>query len=116
MGEEKCKIERPNGASIWSLSWSPSTDGLDILCVTDWNKSFALYTLGGKVIGKERNLGFEALKVSYFSHGEYILISGLNKATYLYTKDGIKLGMIGDQQTSWVWSGVPHPSGNYVVS
>ncbi|KAL3283924.1 hypothetical protein HHI36_018092 [Cryptolaemus montrouzieri] len=23
--------------------------------------------------------------------------------------------MIGDQQASWVWSGVPHPSGNYVA-
>lgn len=115
LGEEKCKIERSNGASIWSLSWSPIIDGLDTLCVTDWNKNFALYTLGGKLIGKERNLGFEALKVSYFAHGEYILISGLNKASNLYTKDGIKLGMIGDQQTSWVWSGAPHPSGNYVA-
>ncbi|KAL3283925.1 hypothetical protein HHI36_018093 [Cryptolaemus montrouzieri] len=45
-GEEKSKIERPNGTSIWALSWSPSTDEMDTLCVTDWNKMFSMYTLG----------------------------------------------------------------------
>ncbi|KAK9891411.1 hypothetical protein WA026_014648 [Henosepilachna vigintioctopunctata] len=115
LGEEKSKIERPNGSPIWALSWSPVLDAVDTLCVADWNKTFSVFTLGGKLIGKERNIGFEALKLKYFEHGEYILISGLNKACNMYTKDGIKLGMIGDQQTSWIWSGVPHPSGNYVA-
>ncbi|XP_018334742.1 intraflagellar transport protein 122 homolog, partial [Agrilus planipennis] len=115
-GEEKCHIERPDGAPIWALSWNPNKeDPSDTLCVTDWNKTLTFYTLGGKIIGKERNIGFDALKVNYFSSGQYILICGTNKCCNLYTKDGIKLGMIGDQQNSWVWCNASHPSGDYIV-
>lgn len=116
LGEEKGKIERPNGPAIWALSWSTNKDDqTDTLCITDWNKTLSFYTLGGKLVGKERNLGYEALRVQYFPHGDYILIGGLNKTCTMYTKDGIKLGIIGDQQNSWVWCCEAHPNGNFVV-
>ena len=34
--------------------------------------------------------------------GEYLMIGGSNKACLLYTKDGVKLGTVGEQN-SWVW-------------
>lgn len=116
LGEEKGRIERSGNPAIWALSWSTyKDDHTDTLCVTDWNKTLSFYTLGGKLVGKERNIGFEALKVNYFTQGEYILVSGLNKACIMYTRDGIKLEMIGDQQNAWVWCCAAHPSGNFVV-
>ncbi|XP_972704.1 intraflagellar transport protein 122 homolog [Tribolium castaneum] len=116
LGEEKGRIERPNSPAIWALSWSTcKEDQTDVLCVADWNKTLAFYTLGGKLVGKERNIGYEALRINYFPKGEYILISGLNKACVMYTKDGIRLDVIGDQQNAWVWCCAAHPSGNFVV-
>ncbi|CAH0553397.1 unnamed protein product [Brassicogethes aeneus] len=117
MGEEKSKIERPNGIAIWAISWSTSKDPeqADTLCVADWNKTLSFYGLGGKISGKERYIGYEALKMRYFHNGDYILIGGLNKACSMYTRDGIKLGMIGEQQSAWIWCCEAHPSGNFVA-
>ncbi|CAH1119744.1 unnamed protein product [Phaedon cochleariae] len=116
LGEEKGKIERPNGPSIWALNWNTNKeDQTDTLCVTDWGKTLSFYTLGGKMIGKERNIGYEALRVRYFPHGDFILTGGLNMACTMYTKDGIKLGVIGDIQNSWVWCCEAHPNGNFVA-
>ncbi|KAL1516943.1 hypothetical protein ABEB36_000771 [Hypothenemus hampei] len=115
LGEEKGKIERPGGGAIWAIAWSTfKGDQTDTLCVTDWNKTLSFYTLGGKYIGKERNLGYNALRVRYFPRGDYILISGLNKYCQLFTREGIKLGMIGEQQNSWIWCCEADPSGNFV--
>ncbi|KAF5280569.1 hypothetical protein FQR65_LT00320 [Abscondita terminalis] len=115
-GEEKGRIERPGNPSIWAISWNPCKDEpTDILCVTDWNSTLSFYSLNGKLIGKERQMGFDALKVQYFSNGEYILVSGTNKTCSLYTREGIKLGIIGDQQNSWVWCCASHPNSNYVA-
>lgn len=68
------------------------------------------------MIGKERQIGFQALKVRYFSNGEYVLICGTNKICSMYTKEGIKLGNIGDVQQSWVWCCAVHPNSNFIVS
>lgn len=67
-------------------------------------------------MGKERQLGFEALCASYVGKGEFILVSGCNNACFLYTKDGVKVAPVGDPQKSWVWSCAHHPTANYVVS
>ncbi|XP_030763034.1 intraflagellar transport protein 122 homolog [Sitophilus oryzae] len=116
LGEEKGKIERPNAPAIWAITWSTfKDDPTDTLCVTDWNKSLSFYTLGGKLVGKERYLGFNALKARYFPKGDYILIGGLNKACKLYTREGIMLGTVGDQQNSWVWCCEADPKGNIVA-
>jgi intraflagellar transport protein 122 len=87
----------------------------DILCVTDWGQSLSFYTLGGKMVGKERNIGFDPLCVSYFNKGEYLLVGGSNRLCTLMTRDGIKLGTVGDEQASWVLCCSARPDSSFVV-
>ncbi|XP_069142693.1 intraflagellar transport protein 122 homolog isoform X2 [Argopecten irradians] len=116
-GEEKVKIERPNAATspVWSLQWNPSRDETyDVLAVADWGQRLSFYQLSGKQIGKDRNLGYDPCTVSWFSKGEYVVIGGANKQCTLHTKEGVKLGVIGEQ-SSWVWGAAVKPDSNYVA-
>ncbi|XP_053684288.1 intraflagellar transport protein 122 homolog [Sabethes cyaneus] len=117
-GEEKIKIDRPGGANspIFGLAWNPPASGsADILCVIDWSQTLSFYSLGGQVIGKERNFGFDPLSLSFFPDGEFLIVSGCNKALQLFTRDGIRLGMLGEQHESWIWTTAVHPTGNSIV-
>ncbi|CAL8325259.1 unnamed protein product [Merluccius merluccius] len=116
-GEEKVKIERPGGSSspIWSIAWNPSKDEHnDILAVADWGQKLSFYQLSGKQVGKDRTLTYDPCCVSYFSKGEYIVMCGSDKQASLYTKDGVRLGAVGEQ-SSWVWTCRVKPDSNYVV-
>ncbi|KAG8002573.1 hypothetical protein GBF38_015038 [Nibea albiflora] len=116
-GEEKVKIERPGGSSspIWSIAWNPSKDEHnDILAVADWGQKLSFYQLSGKQIGKDRTLTYDPCCISYFSKGEYIVMGGSDKQASLYTKDGVRLGTIGEQH-SWVWTCRVKPDSNFVV-
>ncbi|XP_049682488.1 intraflagellar transport protein 122 homolog isoform X4 [Accipiter gentilis] len=116
-GEEKVKIERTGGASspIWSICWNPSRDERnDILAVADWGQKLSFYQLSGKQVGKDRMLNFDPCCVSYFTKGEYILLGGSDKQVSLFTKDGVRLGTIGEQ-SSWVWTCKVKPDSNYVA-
>uniref|UniRef100_A0A8C4EM69 Intraflagellar transport protein 122 homolog n=1 Tax=Dicentrarchus labrax TaxID=13489 RepID=A0A8C4EM69_DICLA len=116
-GEEKVKIERPGGSSspIWSIAWNPSKDEHnDILAVADWGQKLSFYQLSGKQIGKDRILTYDPCCVSYFSKGEYIVMGGSDKQASLYTKDGVRLGTIGEQN-AWVWTCRVKPDSNFVV-
>jgi len=66
-------------------------------------------------IGKERNVGFDPLCVSYFSKGQYILVCGSNRGVLLLTRDGMCLGNVGDVQDSWVWCCAGGPDSTFVV-
>ncbi|XP_049859178.1 intraflagellar transport protein 122 homolog [Schistocerca gregaria] len=117
-GEEKGRIERPGGAQtpIWALAWNPAKeDNFDVLCIADWGQGLSFYTMGGKLVGKERNIAFDPLCVSYFNNGEYLLLGGSNKTCTLMTKDGIRLGTVGEEQSSWVWCCAARPDSNYVA-
>ncbi|XP_043934565.1 intraflagellar transport protein 122 homolog [Protopterus annectens] len=116
-GEEKVKIERPSGAlsPVWSICWNPSKDEHnDVLAVADWGQRLSFYHLSGKQIGKDKVLNFDPCCVSYFARGEYIVMGGSDKRVSLYTKDGVHLGPIGEQN-SWVWTCKVKPDSNYVV-
>ncbi|XP_069340505.1 intraflagellar transport protein 122 homolog isoform X10 [Eulemur rufifrons] len=116
-GEEKVKIERPGGSlsPIWSISWNPSREEHnDIMAVADWGQKLSFYQLSGKQIGKDRSLNFDPCCISYFSKGEYILLGGSDKQVSLFTKDGVRLGTVGEQN-SWVWTCKVKPESNYVV-
>ena len=65
-------------------------------------------------MSKDRTLGFDPCAVAFFSKGEYLMIGGANKACILYTKDGVKLGTIGEQN-SWVWCCAARPDTSYIV-
>uniref|UniRef100_A0A673IZY9 Intraflagellar transport protein 122 homolog n=1 Tax=Sinocyclocheilus rhinocerous TaxID=307959 RepID=A0A673IZY9_9TELE len=143
-GEEKVKIERPGGSSspIWSISEQQMVSDKahrtgqmflsvlelpcvcvcvcfrdehnDILAVADWGQRLSFYQLSGKQIGKDRQLSFDPCCVSFFSKGEYIVMGGSDKQASLYTRDGVRLGTIGEQ-SSWVWTSRVKPDSNYVV-
>ncbi|XP_074909646.1 intraflagellar transport protein 122 homolog isoform X6 [Buteo buteo] len=86
----------------------------DILAVADWGQKLSFYQLSGKQIGKDRMLNFDPCCVSYFTKGEYILLGGSDKQVSLFTKDGVRLGTIGEQ-SSWVWTCKVKPDSNYVA-
>ncbi|XP_048212257.1 intraflagellar transport protein 122 homolog isoform X1 [Perognathus longimembris pacificus] len=116
-GEEKVKIERPGGiySPVWSICWSPSREEHnDILAVADWGQKLSFYQLSGKQVGKDRPLNFDPCCISYFTKGEYILMGGSDKQVSLFTKDGVRLGTIGEQ-SSWVWTCKVKPDSNYVA-
>ncbi|XP_017682599.1 PREDICTED: intraflagellar transport protein 122 homolog isoform X3 [Lepidothrix coronata] len=116
-GDEKVKIERPGGSSspIWSICWNPSRDERnDILAVADWGQKLSFYHLSGKQIGKDRELSFDPCCVSYFTKGEYLLLGGSDRQVSLFTKDGVRLGTLGEQN-SWVWTCKVKPDSNYVA-
>ncbi|NWW94244.1 IF122 protein, partial [Rhynochetos jubatus] len=92
----------------------PSSERNDILAVADWGQKLSFYQLSGKQIGKDRMLNFDPCCVSYFSKGEYILLGGSDKQVSLFTKDGVRLGTIGEL-SSWVWTCKVKPDSNYVV-
>ncbi|XP_023561688.1 intraflagellar transport protein 122 homolog isoform X3 [Octodon degus] len=87
----------------------------DILAVADWGHKLSFYQLSGKQVGKDRLLDFDPCCISYFSKGEYILLGGSDRQVSLFTKDGVRLGTIGEQG-SWVWTCREKPDSNYVVT
>ncbi|XP_037859414.2 intraflagellar transport protein 122 homolog isoform X3 [Chlorocebus sabaeus] len=97
---------------------SPRDDNLeernDILAVADWGQKISFYQLSGKQIGKDQALNFDPCCISYFTKGEYILLGGSDKQVSLFTKDGVRLGTVGEQN-SWVWTCQVKPDSNYVV-
>uniref|UniRef100_A0A8C0ZAT7 Intraflagellar transport protein 122 homolog n=1 Tax=Cyanistes caeruleus TaxID=156563 RepID=A0A8C0ZAT7_CYACU len=103
-GDEKVRIERPGGSSspIWSIS------------VADWGQKLSFYHLSGKQIGKDRVLNFDPCCISYFTKGEYLLLGGSDRQVSLFTRDGVRLGTVGEQ-SSWVWTCKVKPDSNYVV-
>uniref|UniRef100_A0A8D3DWU7 Intraflagellar transport protein 122 homolog n=1 Tax=Scophthalmus maximus TaxID=52904 RepID=A0A8D3DWU7_SCOMX len=86
----------------------------DILAVADWGQKLSFYQLSGKQIGKDRTLTYDPCCVSYFSKGEYIVMGGSDKHASLYTKDGVRLGTIGEQN-AWVWTCRVKPDSPFVV-
>ncbi|XP_049608831.1 intraflagellar transport protein 122 homolog [Syngnathus scovelli] len=116
-GEEKVKIDRSGSSStpVWSIAWNPSKDEQhDILAVADWGQKLSFYQLSGKQIGKDRTLSYDPCCVSYFSKGEYIVMGGSDKQASLYTKDGVRLGVIGEQN-SRVCTCRVKPDSNFMV-
>jgi len=115
VGDEKVRIERPGGHPVWTLSWNPGKDETsDILAVGDWGQRLSFYQLSGKQIGKDKQIGFDPCSLSYFPRGEFLLIGGSDKKCYLYTKEGVRLAVIGEQE-SWIWSCKARPEGNYIA-
>uniref|UniRef100_A0A336MIF6 Intraflagellar transport protein 122 homolog n=1 Tax=Culicoides sonorensis TaxID=179676 RepID=A0A336MIF6_CULSO len=119
-GEEKSKIERPGGPNspIYALAWNPPISGnanADLLCVADWGQTISFYSIGGQLVGKERQLGFDPLCATFFPDGEFLAVAGCNKSVQLFTREGVKLGTLGEQHDAWIWNVAIHPFGNAMV-
>uniref|UniRef100_A0A8C9UI72 Intraflagellar transport protein 122 homolog n=1 Tax=Serinus canaria TaxID=9135 RepID=A0A8C9UI72_SERCA len=99
----------------WEQSLTPLKDERnDILAVADWGQKLSFYHLSGKQIGKDRVLNFDPCCISYFTKGEYLLLGGSDRQVSLFTRDGVRLGTVGEQ-SSWVWTCKVKPDSNYVV-
>lgn len=88
---------------VWQTRWR----GRLVHC----NVHFPLFL---SQIGKDKFLTFDPCCISYFPKGEYIVLAGSDKQASLYTKDGVRLGTIGEQN-SWVWTCHVKPDSNFVV-
>lgn len=88
---------------------------VDILAIADWNQMLSFYTISGQLIGKERPLGFDPLCLKFFNDGESLVVSGCNKQLQLFTRDGIRVGTLGEPHESWIWSASPHPHGTAIA-
>ena len=71
--------------------------------------------LGSHQIGKDRALGYDPCCINWFTRGEYVVVAGSDMNCYLHTKDGVKLGTVGEQK-SWIWAAKVKPDSNFVVS
>jgi intraflagellar transport protein 122 len=119
LGDEKMKIDRGK-SPIYGLEFCPSTSTatpgpIDVLAIADWNQTLSFYTISGQIIGKERPLGFDPLCLKFFPDGETLVVSGCNKQLQLFTRDGIRLGTLGEPHESWIWTATPHPQSSAIV-
>lgn len=119
LGEEKMKIDRGK-APIYGIQWAPQTINpvqgpIDVLAIADWNQMLSFYTISGQLIGKERPIGFDPLCLRFFEDGESLVIAGCNKQLQLFTREGIRVGTLGEPHDSWIWSASPHPHGTAIA-
>ena len=119
LGDEKMKIDRGK-APIYGLQWAPaapttSPGPVDVLAIADWNQTLSFFTISGQIIGKERPLGFDPLCMSFFADGESLVVAGCNKQLQLFTREGIRLGTLGEPHDSWIWTASPHPQGTAIA-
>lgn len=115
-GEEKGRIDRPGGtaSAVYGVKCCPATaePSADIIAVTDWSQTLSFHTLSGQMVGKERSIGFDALCLTYLPNGEYCLVTGCTGNVHCFTREGVRLGTLGDNlDISWIWSVDVHPNG-----
>lgn len=119
-GQELFSIEKPN-TPIWCLAFCPQKfDTSDnSLIIGAWNQKLSLYTISGgknfKQVGNDKELGFDPLSISFYPNGNYMVISGSDKKTSLWNKDGVHLGTI-NSMNDWVWSTAVNPVNNKIFS
>lgn len=111
-GKERVVINR--NAPVWTLSWNPSRDEDNILAVGCWDQTLSFYHVSGKQLGRDRNLECDPLSVAYFNNGEYLCVGGNDRCVSLWTKEGVKLLNICEEN-DWCWSVSQRPNKNYVT-
>ena len=114
--EEKNKIDVTKGGEpVWCLQWKPGkNDQNETLAVGSFDQTLSFYHLSGKPASRPRKLGYDPLSLAYFPSGEFLVIAGTNSAATLYTRDGIKIGLLSERE-SWVWTARPSPKQNMVL-
>lgn len=119
-GNEKVRIER--NAPIWTLSWSgvPGHDNLETLAVGCWDQTLSFYNMTGnqQTTGtqqlKDRQLGFDPCSLAFYGDSEYILIGGSDRKVSMYTKEGVFLKVVAEQE-DWVWSVKSRPKQKFLA-
>lgn len=101
-----------NGGNMTAGNAQPSnpSDTNDVLAVGCWDKTYSLYRVGQGSCKQqtEKNLKYFPLSMTYASNSatksSYVVITGSNKKTTLYSKEGARLTDIITRD-SWLWSG-----------
>jgi intraflagellar transport protein 122 len=97
---------------IWSIAWNPnplpskndSANAQEALSVACWDQTLSFYGINGQQIGKDKKLGFDPLCVSFFGSGDFMLVSGTNRKTFLFNREGIKLSVVSEGLSDWIWA------------
>ena len=106
---------------VWTLAFNPvkyeSNDNM--LAIGCWDQTLFIIKIndGNNIspIGSDKKLGFNPLSISFFSVGDFFALGGADNNLYLYTKEGVLLGLLS-QHNSWVWSAAVMPKKNMVLS
>jgi intraflagellar transport protein 122 len=112
-GNETARITRPSGMPAWCLAWNPGVD--DSLVVGDWGQTMSFHQVSGRATGKERQLGFDPTCIDFSSTGEFVIMGGSDRRVTLFTREGVRLGNVGDQAESWVMCARVCPQQNLIV-
>ncbi|XP_022648353.1 intraflagellar transport protein 122 homolog isoform X1 [Varroa destructor] len=100
VGDETLKIERPS--EVWGVAFCPPADDEFDLAVADWSQTLSFYTLNGRLVTKERPLGFDTLFMKYFGNN-YLVLGGSNNALTILSREGVHLGGPLCDQKGWLW-------------
>mgnify|MGYP000585963297 FL=1 len=112
----KSLSEFSKSSPVWCLEWNPvkTEDSSCRLAVGCWDETLSFWDGQGKQIGVEKELGFDPCCMNFFGNGEFLVIGGSDKKVTLWTKDGVKLGVIGEGK-DWFWSCKVRPKHNCVA-
>ncbi|KNC48011.1 Ift122 protein [Thecamonas trahens ATCC 50062] len=102
-GEEVVSVSRGTDP-VWCLAWRPSLVGSPVLAVGDWSQKLSFYSVTGRQLGREVELGFDPTSLAFWNgDDEYMLIGGSNSALSLYSREGVALGEVVGRD-GWVWA------------
>ncbi|XP_003739464.1 intraflagellar transport protein 122 homolog [Galendromus occidentalis] len=99
-GDEVLKIERPS--EVWGVAFCPPADDEFDLAIADWTQTLSFYTLNGRMVTKERPLGFDTLFMKYFGNN-FLVLGGSNNALSVLSREGVHLGGPLCEQKGWIW-------------
>ncbi|OMJ73010.1 hypothetical protein SteCoe_28414 [Stentor coeruleus] len=112
LGNPKSEIAR--NAPVWCLDWNPAKSELEAqLLIGCWDETISIWDAEGKQIGVEKNLGFDPCSISFYSNGEFFVLSGSDKKVSMWTRELVCLGAIITQK-DWIWTVRIRPKTNCI--
>lgn len=84
------------------MAFCPPADDEFDLAIADWTQTLSFYTLNGRMVTKERPLGFDTLFMKYFGNN-FLVLGGSNNALSILSREGVHLGGPLCEQKGWIW-------------
>ena len=116
-----CVADWSQAVSFYSLSGKQiakdRTLGFDPCCLSFFSKGEYLMVGGSNKVSQQTiTSNFMNMNLNFTTYFLYIVIFYLSnsKACVLYTKEGVRLGTVGEQQ-SWVWCCAAKPDSNFIA-
>ena len=84
-----------------------------------WDQTLSLWKVTNgntySSLGSDKVLTYDPLSMSFFSSGEYFVMSGSDKCLSLWTKDGVLIGTVG-KHNDWIWCCDVKPKQQIIIS